>query len=87
MGTVENMDGFGAMRWGRATDGRRHLVHTHTQYLGRPGVTPVALCGADLEMLAGSDTAWDESPPLVCAQCTTTRRAEWILPAQRPTDR
>jgi hypothetical protein len=74
------------MRWGLGPDGRRHLVHTHTDYLGRPSVTPVALCGADLEILAGSGTAWDESSTLGCAQCTTMW-AGWTVAAQTSTDR
>ena len=65
------------MRWGRAPDGRRHLVQTHTEYLGKPGVTPLSACGVVLDTLATPGTAWDESPPLACAQCTTAR-AEWM---------
>ena len=66
------MGAFGAMRWGLAPDGRHHLVHTHPNYLSSPGVTPVAVCGADLEILTGSGTAWDERSPLRCTQCTTS---------------
>ena len=73
-GTVAEVGG-GAVRWGRASNGRRHLVHTLPQYLGRPGVTPVALCGIDLEVIASPDAPWDETPALACADCESVRVA------------
>jgi hypothetical protein len=63
------------MRWGRASNGRRHLVQTLPQYLGKPGVTPVSLCGVELEVIASADTPWDESPALACAKCASIRKA------------
>jgi hypothetical protein len=80
------MDGFGAMEWGRATDGGRHLVHTQTQYDDTNSVTAVALCGADLETVVGSRAPWGEYPFLFCAQCDRTW-AERTVSAQRPTER
>jgi hypothetical protein len=73
-GTVPGVVG-GAMRWGRASNGRRHLVQTLPEYLGRPGVTPVSLCGVELEVVAGPETPWDESPALACAKCASIRDA------------
>jgi hypothetical protein len=57
------------MRWGRSRDGRRHLVQTLPQFLGRPGVTPVSLCGTSLESVVGPGITWDDSSPLSCGWC------------------
>ena len=70
-GTVDTMGGP-VIRWGRSRDGRRHLVQTLPEHLGRPGVTAVSMCGASLETVVRPGVAWGGSPGLLCGWCMDT---------------
>jgi hypothetical protein len=76
-GTVRPVDKSDVMRWGRAPNGGRHLLHTNPRYVGRPGVTPISMCGVALEIVTMIGAEWYEHEPLACVDCTAAR-ADWI---------
>ena len=76
-GTVRAVGKSDVVRWGRASNGGRHLLHTNPRYLSRPGVTPISMCGVDLEIVTMAGAALDEYGLLACADCTASL-ADWV---------